>query len=211
MHMLSMIVLRHTGTVHPTITVQSSLGRAGTLIVLVIAAVLSALFLLSDGLRIGWTALPFIWLIAAFFRLMWWVPRLVISQHEIIARNMWSTIRIPWGRFESASANLGLILITQDGEFRVSAAQPTPIRDTFSRDPRPLPFINLSADQLRFSLDTNQARELLTMLQQIHEGLPASQRTVLKAKEASSTTRTPNTFEIAVIMVLAGLSVVTAL
>lgn len=204
-------VVRHTGTVHPTITVQSSLGRIGTVIVLFIALVLSALFLASDGLHTGWTALPFIWLIAAFFRLMWWVPCLVISEREIVARNMWSTIRIPWNRFESANANLGLILVTRDGDYRVSAAQPSPIRDTFNRDPRPLPFVDLSARHLRFSLDTNQTRELLAMLREIHEETPASLRKQAEASGTPSTARTPNLWEITIIIGLAALSVATAL
>ncbi|MDO5729275.1 MAG: hypothetical protein Q4P71_06595 [Actinomycetaceae bacterium] len=196
---------------HPIITVQSSLGRIGTAVVMILATVLSVLFLVSDGIQTGWTALPFIWLIADLFRLMWWVPRLVITESEIIARNMWSTIRIPWSLFGSANANLGLILVTDDGDYRVSAAQPTPIRDTFNREPRPLPFVDLSAKQLRFSLDTNQARELLTMLREIHDETPASVRNAAEALGAPAISRSPNILEIAVIAVLAALSVVVVL
>lgn len=196
---------------HPTITIQSSLGRVGTIIVLILAVVLSALFLASDGVQTGWTALPFIWLIASLFRLMWWVPRLVISEHEIVARNMWSTIRIPWNRFETANANLGLVLVTRDGDYRVSAAQPSPIRDTFNREPRPLPFIDLSAQRVRLSLDTNQARELLAMLREVHAEAPISLRKHAEASGAPSTIRTPNLREITVIIGLAALSVATAL
>lgn len=179
--------------------------------VVLLAAVISVLFLRADGLSTGTSALPFIWLIAAIFRLMWWVPRLVITESEIIARNMWSTIRIPWTHFESANANLGLILVARGGTYRVSAAQPSPIRDTFNREPRPLPFIDLSAPRLRLSLDTNQARELLTMLREIHDDTPASVRKATEAPGTPSTTRSPNIIEIAVIAVLVALSVAVVL
>lgn len=204
-------MVRHTGTVHPTIIVQSSIGRIGTVAVALLATIISVLFLRADGLSMGTAALPFIWLVAAVFRLMWWVPRLVITESEIIARNMWSTLHIPWMQFESANANLGLILVTRDGDYRVSAAQPSPIRDTFNREPRPLPFIDLSAQRLRLSLDTNQARELLRMLREIHDETPASVRNQAQALEAPSTTHTPNTGEIIIIAVLVALSVLVIL
>ncbi|EEH63618.1 hypothetical protein HMPREF0044_0637 [Gleimia coleocanis DSM 15436] len=174
---------------HPTLKIYSAFSRFGFIILLILGILAAGQFIYVDG-WIGFSALPAISLILWIIYMMWWAPLLVVTENVIVAFNVWRRVRIPWNEFLRAKANLGLILETTAGDFRLSAAQPkNRLRELRNPDVDPVPHIDFSKPSVSLHLHTQQAVELLNDWKQLHndyDALPTTNQNASPEKSASN-------------------------
>ncbi|MDO5049469.1 MAG: hypothetical protein Q4D87_06270 [Actinomycetaceae bacterium] len=169
---------------HPTIVVDSTPARVGTIIVAALAVFASALIIISDGPVVAMRSLPYVWLVFWALYMLWWMPRLTIAPEQISVRNMIFSWSVPWEQYTGARLNLGLILETREVDIRAAAARPrTGVRNMKAHTgPVPLPFIDESKERVRLDLDSTQAAQLLRDYHERHQegGLGAATDPVQK-------------------------------
>lgn len=153
---------------HPTVTIDSTPARIGTYISAAIAVFVSGLIIWSDGPLLALYSLPYVWLVFLVVYMLWWMPRIVLSEDMIYVRNMLFSWQIPWVQYTGARLNLGLILETREVDIRASAARPrTGLKNiTTKPGPLPVPHFDESANHIRLDLDSTQA---LALLRDFHE------------------------------------------
>lgn len=111
--------------------IRPSFGRILTVVVVVIVfAALGSLVLANgqDALRALW--LPLLLAYCAWLTL--WRPHVLIAPESITMRNVFSTIRIPWGAVERIDTKWALTLYTRKGR-HVAWAAPAPGRHAVGR------------------------------------------------------------------------------
>jgi hypothetical protein len=108
-------------------TFRPSFGRALTVVVVAIAALGMAGFVVAGDweglLRYGWTAA----LVGALAVALYWLPSLRVAENEITVRNVFTTSHVPWAAIQRIDTKYALTLYTNRGTIAVWAS-PAPNR-----------------------------------------------------------------------------------
>lgn len=110
-----------------TITYRSRFSRALAVVTATLGAVLLVWLAASAGMPAVLTYAPATCLVVLLAWLAFWRPAVEVSDGEVVVRNVWRTVHVPWPALREVDARLGLRLVTAYGSFQAWAA-PAPRR-----------------------------------------------------------------------------------
>lgn len=106
----------------PTLEFSSTYGRVLTVTTAVagVAAVLATV--VDQGVAPGVDALAWAALVLLLVWAVFWRPAVVVSDGEVVVRNVWRTTRVPWPTYRGVQARLSLVVEHTEGAVTAWAA-----------------------------------------------------------------------------------------
>lgn len=110
-----------------TTTYRSRFSRWLAVVTAVLGAVLLVWLAASAGPTAALAYGPPVALVVLVAWLAFWRPEVEVSDGEVVLRNVWRTVHVPWPALQDVDARLGLRLVTTYGSYQAWAA-PAPRR-----------------------------------------------------------------------------------
>lgn len=110
-----------------TETYRSRFSRGLAVVTAVLGAVLLGWLTASAGPATALYYVPPVGLVVLLAWLAFWRPAVEVSDGEVVLRNVWRTIHVPWPALQEVDGRLGLRLVTAYGGYQAWAV-PAPRR-----------------------------------------------------------------------------------
>jgi hypothetical protein len=108
--------------VRPTLSFSSAYGRGLTVAMGVAGLAAVVVTVVEQGTRAGVEALAWASLVVLLVWALFWRPAVVVSDGEVVVRNVWRTTHVPWPAFRSVQAGLSLVVEHSEGTVNAWAA-----------------------------------------------------------------------------------------
>lgn len=110
-----------------TTTYRSRFSRGLAVVTAALGAVLLMWLAAAVGPAAALAYAPPVALVVLVAWLAFWRPGVEVSDGEVVLRNVWRTVHVPWPALQEVDARLGLRLVTAYGSYQAWAA-PAPRR-----------------------------------------------------------------------------------